>query len=84
MNHKNFEDVLELLNSIKAEIRDTTEPSVSQDLDRAIQAIQAIQNLKESNDFDDDLLKVKALNVLGEFLNKIPSIVRLLEMLSGG
>ena len=81
MNPKNFEDVLELLNSIKAEIRDTTEPSVSQDLDRAI---EAIQNLKESKDFNDDLVKVKALNVLGEFLNKIPSIVRLLEMLSGG
>lgn len=71
--------VLNTLEVIKASTRDTAEPSISEQLD---EAINDIQQLIENGKNDEDTQN-KALACLGRIFDKMPSIVALIKLFSG-
>lgn len=70
--------LLETLKAMKVTLRDTADPSISQQLDDAIAEIQVI--LEDEN---SELVCVKALDVLGKFFSCLPSIAKLIEFFNG-
>lgn len=78
-NVKSIESLLDTLQALKVRLRDTAEPSVNQQLD---QAIAEIQKALENNEDSKQLYRI-SLDVLGKLFNSLPSIVKLIELLSG-
>ena len=74
-----FKILLEALLALKAELRDTAEPSINRALDKVIAELQHIIEVNEKSDADH----AKALELLGKFLNVLPSIAKLIELLCG-
>ena len=75
-NLESIERLLETLLALKVTLRDTTEPSISYQLDEAIAEIQGILE----NDENSELSRAKALEVLGKFFSCFPSIIKLIEL----
>lgn len=78
-NVESIERLLETLLAIKATLRDTAEPSINRELDEAIAELQHIIEANENS----EVSSAKALELLGKFLNSLPSIAKLIELLCG-
>ncbi|WP_288129678.1 hypothetical protein [Microbulbifer sp.] len=78
-NHNLLKRVLISLKAVKASIRDTAEPSVSEQLDQAICEIQRLIDDEES----EKRAHSKALVCLGKVFDKLPSVVALIKLFSG-
>lgn len=74
-NNDLLEKLLSILLDVKATMRDTAEPSVSEQLDEAIQDIRwLLENDESETDADQ-----KALVCLGKLFDKLPSILALIK-----
>jgi len=78
-NLESFERLLETLLAMKVTLRDTAEPSINNELDEAIAELQLIIAANENSEASS----AKALELLGKFLNRLPSIVKLIELFCG-
>jgi len=76
-NVESIKRLLETLLAVKATLRDTAEPSINRELD---EAIAELQRMIEAND-SSKACRAKALELLGKFLNSLPSIAKLIELL---
>jgi hypothetical protein len=79
MKHLTFEEVIEDLKIIQSQMRDTAEHGVSEELESAIKSLERLS--KECNDKN---LSAESLLVLSKFFDKLPSFIRLIELLSSG
>ncbi|WP_020407460.1 hypothetical protein [Hahella ganghwensis] len=78
-NVESYERLLETLLAMKVALRDTAEPNINRELDKAIAELQHIIEANENSEASH----AKALELLGKFLNNLPSIVKLIELLCG-
>lgn len=78
-NVESIERLLKTLQALKVTLRDTAEPSITRELDEAIAELQHIVNCSENSEAS----RAKALELLGKFLNSLPSIAKLIELLCG-
>ena len=78
-NVESIKRLLETLLAVKATLRDTAEPSINRELD---EAIAELQRMIEAND-SSKASHAKALELLGKFLNSLPSMAKLIELLCG-
>lgn len=76
---ESIEKLLETLLALRAALRDTAEPSVNRELDKAIAELQRMIENNESGAAS----RAKALELLGKFLICLPSIAKLIELLRG-
>lgn len=64
------------LSDIKATTHNTVEPSVTHEIEKAIESIDLILEDSEVNDFD---YKLEALLIVSKFLSVLPSLVNFLN-----
>ena len=77
MKHKNLlKQLRNQLSDIKATTHDTVEPSVTREIEKAIESIDLILEDSEVKDFD---YKLEALLIIGKFLSVLPSLVNFLN-----
>ena len=78
MNHELIEKLLESLCEIKETLRDTAEPSVIEQLNEAISQLQELRVSRDSS----DVVRARAWECLGKFIVSLPSIEKLIELLT--
>ncbi len=71
--------LLETLVALKVTIRDTADTSVNHQLDEAIAELQQIIE----NNLASEAAFSRAMVLLGKLLSSLPSIAKLIELLSG-
>lgn len=76
-NLESIERLLETLLAMKVTSRDTAEPSINNELDKAIVELQRILEDNENS----ELSHAKALELLGKFFDNLPSMAKLIELL---
>ncbi|HAU0227390.1 TPA: hypothetical protein JBF13_05365 [Legionella pneumophila] len=78
-NFKSLKELLETLQRLKVDLRDTAEPSISRQLDEAITELQSVIDSGEAGNFSN----AQALGLLGKVFSSLPSIAKLIEFFFG-